>query len=378
MTLQDLIARNLLTLVDTWTDDTLTLNLYSPAEGEETNPLLMHYRGIITDANYNVVMPNLPMPEEHVVGVDSNLDLEWPITCRVAYEGTLIRVFMHKGKPFISTNKRINAGESTWATRKSFLHYFQDVVGQDYQASPDYSLLFLLPTRDGNKVGSLNDPSEPVVFLVGAYYSAERGIVTKDELQEWVDSTQLALPDSVRLPESHRVTSYEDLLDSVERMTSDTTANPFGVSCPGFMYKHMRFVSQLYAERVRIRGNTPNLKLRYYELRAEGDREDLEAFMELYPHFERENVEKEIQAVIEFIHRGYKARFVEKQYIVLPKRLFQIVSACHAQYIATRSLVTVTKVRSAVEALSPNDLLLLTRDYRHAIQRSKDVLQLLR
>lgn len=376
MTIQDLLARQLLVLVDTWTNDTVTLNLYSPAPGEETNPLLANYRGIITDEHDTVVMPNLPMPDEMIVGVDPEPQFEWPITCRIAYEGTLLRMFRYADRTFISTNKRIDAGTSTWATRKSFLSYFKDIVGQEYEASSEYSLIFLLPTRDENKIGSLRDPSEPVLFLVGVYCSPDRGILIKDELQQWIASTGLVLPNYVRFPEVLTISSYGHLRFSVDQLTDDPTFNQIGVSCPGVIYKNMRFVSFTYAERVRIRGNTPNLKLRYYELRANGTQYDMDAFVALYA-FDKDGAEAEIQAVVDFIFRGYKARFINKQYIVLPKRLFQVVSTCHARYQTLHQPIQQSTVRAAVDALSPADLLLLTRDYRQAIQRSKDVLQLL-
>jgi hypothetical protein len=354
--------------------DTLEdLKIYTADEGHEAE--LAHYRGIIMNDKGEIVMSNLPIPDEYVSNDPSLADkLVFPVKVQIAYEGFLVRVF-HYNKWFVSTNRRIDAFQSFWASRKTFGDFFEESVQKSLNMSlenflntlnTDMGYIFLVPMRERNKIGSLVEPQDLRFFLVGQYLNGR--VVTGEEMvmdHDW------------NIPEILEVSSLEELRETVDALTENPSLNMLKVSCPGVMATpRMKIISPEYKERVNVRGNTPNIKLRYLQIRH--DPILVEKLTEMHPDVDFTNFEEELRGVADFIYRGYVSRYIEGKYIVLPKKHFTVMAACHQKYITTKRKTNFSVIWNIVTHLEPHEQLLLIREKHQAIQRSRDVMRLIR
>jgi hypothetical protein len=128
-------------------------------------------------------------------------------------------------------------------------------------------------------------------------------------------------------PERVSYHSVEDLLTTVKSI------NPFQYQGVIGIHKEnkspMKIIQSDYYYYCQVRGNHPNIKLRYLEIRSVPDK--LRIFYYLYPKYieqfdEFENILFEICRII---YRSYINRYVKKKYVTLPKEEYNIMKKCH-------------------------------------------------
>jgi len=181
-------------IVDTDTDAGIDLFCYVHCESTDSD-ILKQSRGVVFHGD-KLVMKGFPFTYEYTI--DNNLkniqDDILPIFDQCSfydsYEGSLIRMFYFNNKWYLSTNKKLDAFRSKWASKESFGSFFkialeseienndrlrnalkdtQDVISsfQDI-LDKDKQYMFLLLNNNENRIVS-QQPERPTLFHVGTF-----------------------------------------------------------------------------------------------------------------------------------------------------------------------------------------------------------------
>jgi hypothetical protein len=121
---------NVIKLVDS--DQENNLDLFCYLNCKKSDPeFLQKCRGLVFNEK-NLVLKGFPYTQEYTE--DDNKDFDFDIsTCLFykSYEGCLIRIFYFNNKWYTSTNKKLNAFRSKWASKKSYGTFFNEAL--EYQ-----------------------------------------------------------------------------------------------------------------------------------------------------------------------------------------------------------------------------------------------------
>lgn len=326
----------------------------------ESEDGLKKIRGLVQDvATGELLFETFPYTEEYNSNEeipllnknDNGVLEEWDVY--YSLEGCLLRVFWHKDRWHISTNKKLNAFKSRWASRKSFGDMFRDGIVQSNHG-------------DENVLGSLldqMDKSKVHLFLVR--YSQENRVVcqpakngsvyfigawdndAKTLDREWKHPIQMNVPTTIR----NVPTTINELADSVDIQEYQ-----------GIILFHktknvqVKIYSQEYDKLYKIRGNNPNIRFRYLELRK--DPVQCKEFIRLYPvhedlFLEYENILYQLAKLIRYY---YIQRYIKNKYVTLPKEEYILMKKCHDWYLLNRNdnKINVAKV---LEILNQEDAL---------------------
>lgn len=247
-------------------------------------------------------------------------------------EGTLVRLYNHDSKWNLSTHKKLSAFKSRWSCRLSFGEIFIEYLKEIYpkvdeiykyfldKLEKDKIYYFLLRTNSQNRIIcdiSSIEYGKKIIFV--GYRNGNSELILNDNNCHYLKDLQKPL-------EINNI-DKENMFYFVEN-----NINPFihqgiiGFNCK--MNKNVKLVNRKYKELSRIRGNNPNIRLRYLEIRL--DQNSKLKFVQLYPTFKKlfENYEETIINIAKYILACYKKRYLEKKYITLPKEEYLIMRKC--------------------------------------------------
>lgn len=295
-------------------------------------------RGYITEReSKNTVCPSLGHTEEFTVDEserckaflnESTNDWEW----FYSLEGTLVRLYNFENQWNMSTHKKLSAFQSRWSCRLSFGEIFIEYLKEIYPNSEDIYKSFL-ETLDKNKIYyfllrtniynrvicdiSTIEYGKKIIFV--GYRNENRDLFLNDENCN-------ILPE-LEKPKKLLNIHHKNVFDFVENHI-----NPFihqGII--GFhlkQNKHVKIVNQKYKVLSRIRGNNPNIRLRYLEIR--GDENSKSKFIQLYPTFQKvfDNFEDIIQKLAKYIYFCFQERYIKGKYVTLPKEEYIVMRKC--------------------------------------------------
>lgn len=284
---------------------------------------------------------------------------EWDVY--YSMEGCLLRIFWHKDRWFITTNKKLNAFKSRWASRKSFGDMFRDGlvhmngnenVLETLLDQMDKSLvhLFLVRYNHENRVVCMAPRDmDGSVYFIGSWNNE-----TKTLDREWRYPIKVHQPTLIR----EVSTTLEDLVDQVNIQEYQ-----------GVILFHkkknlqLKVYSREYDKLFRLRGNNPNIRFRYLEVRKDHDRK--QEFIRLYPLYEDLFLEYEhiLYQLAKLIRYYYIQRYIRNKYVTLPKEEYILMKKCHDWYLVNRAenKINVSKV---LEILNQEDTLSLYKMIR--------------
>jgi hypothetical protein len=327
------------------------------------------FKGIILNHKDEHVMSNFPLPQDYILPDDlekfsQEVGEVYPITVFAAIEGTLIRVYYYDDHWYISTSSRIDAYTSFWSTRQSFGSQFEDFVCsitgtplEVFLCSLDKAkkYFFLLPTVGTNRLGKLPNEEPKRIYLVGIEEDDKK---LKYGLE--LDKTE------------HNAWSYldeysVDSLDHLQQIVCEQDQNYI-------LYlgdRVVKCVSQAYKDRCDLRNNEPNIIYRYIELLKNNQLDLMEKFKNMYPEVNFSGyVEKRLFLMSKYIHSSYIARYIKKEYVLLPKIYFHIMKKCHQDFLETRGKTTLEKIQQMIMEQEPKVILSLIRNFSVREQES--------
>jgi hypothetical protein len=335
---------------------------------------LKQYRGSLKALDGSIVCHSLGFtPEVDVSNEEEMMSivkpfLEGDVKAFLSYESTLLRVYFHLsdedvGGWYISTFRKIDAFKSKWGGSKSFGQLFEECL--NIPSSEEQNVLsrkplqewceknlnrstqycYIIRTYNENRI-VCQGYDKPSLFLIGTY---ERDVLD-------IDMTKCDIP-------SLNIATVEDLQERMKEVDYSKSQGIILINEKGECVKVMK---QEYVEAFKLRGNQPNILLRYIELQQQGDGERVERFFNMYPEHKDTIITftEVIEDICNFIFRKYRNRFIRKQVAIVPPDLYYIIRELHDGYLKDRTqIVTPERVISYVHSLEPLKLLGLFNSY---------------
>ena len=341
----------------------LVLYHYKSCSDDDSDKL-KQIRGIVFDLQGNLVMRGFPFSKEIVKSFDDETVkfiqtlIDDKYSFLNSYEGTILRVFFHKDKWFVSTHKRLNADESRWAGQLSFgqqfrdalrkLHLEEEMFFQGLDKTKQYMFL-LTPTEETRIVACAPSP----LYHVGTFV----------DFHLKIDENVAGVPQ----PEYLNFADPKDLLLYVS-MTDFRKLQ--GVIAVHEEKGFVKIVSEPYEEFAKLRGNKSNILLRYLELRkavydARDEDSHTRAVIEYqkfqFLYFDKQMMfhalESKINNIIRLIHSAYIKRYVKREFAIVPQEMYHILKACHSLFVEKlASKITVQIVFNLINAESVESL----------------------
>jgi hypothetical protein len=115
--------------------------------------------------------------------------------------------------------------------------------------------------------------------------------------------------------------------------------------------KTCKLVNTAYNNMFNARGNEPNIKFRYLQVR--NDVNYKKCLYELYPNYipDFEKHERDIFEIGDYLYNAYISRFVYKEFCSVPSEYYTIIRQCHGWHILDRAnnKITLNKVLSVMD-----------------------------
>lgn len=319
------------------TDDDGVVQIYSYLECEQNSPdELKQCRGLVFSGEKMVLRSFGFTPEYNETEVQS---IETPISNYrffEAEEGCLLRMFYveQNQKWYLATHRKLDAFKSRWSNDRSFGDMFLDALAEVVpevareelftyltdQLDQLQSYFFLLRNTRENRI-VCEGSDKPCVYHVGT-------LGTDD-----VFHTDTNISGLFQKPHALEFKTWIEVGEYVRSVNPKKLQGVVGFSATG---AEVKVVNSLYQKYFDVRGNESNIKYRYLQLRSKP--EQMQIFLELYADKLSTFVEIE-QAIAGFamvIHQAYIMRYVNKEYVVVPKDHYKIMQECHSLYMTDR------------------------------------------
>ena len=270
-----------------------------------------------------------------------------------AYEGTLLRVFFYDNKWYISTCRKLDAFKSKWGSNKSFGELFEDMIETPFEYFCKNTLdetkvyCYVIRTYNKNRI-VCSGYEKPELFLVGTY---DNGDFDKFNFEK------------CNVPLVQDITTMDALKAHMEKIDPSKLQGVILMNEKGECVKVMKHE---YVEAFKLRGNQPNILLRYIELQQEGNPSKVETFFNMYPE-QKEHIvafTDVIDDICYYVFRKYRNRFIRKQVSIVPSDLYYVIRELHEGYLKDRTnIVTPERVSTYILGLEPTRLLGLYNSY---------------
>ncbi len=323
--------------------DGLDLFCYA-ASDKPTEKCIQQCRGIVFDQE-SLILQSFPFTPEYVPDDLVFLETEYPDISQFvffqSFEGTLLRVFCHAEKWYLSTHRRLDAFKSRWASKLSFGELFvlalqshsdMELLENFFQSlDPTRQYMFLLQNNQDNRL-VCDAPDSPRIYHVGTLCQGQL---------DW----EHTLP-SFPYPPKLSFTAWTEVVDYV----SNTDIR----ECQGIIAYHgleqFKVLHPHYKYLQSLRGNEVSIPTRYLHLRRT---EKISDFTSLYPSFQPvfDMYEEALFRIASQIFDAYIQRFIHKQHVVLYPEEYQVLKACHGWHIEDRRRhrVTFEKVQEVLD-----------------------------
>lgn len=343
-------------------------------------------RGIVKHNDETIVMKTTGYIDEYKIGTD-DLVIEQVVrhqlqdksltdcTLHSLYEGTVVRLFFWQNQWRICTHKKLNAFESRWGNSNclSFGEMFTNALCKLSDSSMNidnwnfYDKLnqfcFALNTErnyvflvihDTDSIMICNkQPSFPL------YHVAEFDKHTHQQIYE--NTTMVPSIPSIAC----QFATVQDLLQMIETSIDPSVSPGVMLTFPnGFQIK---ILSSKYCYLNELRSNQPDILYRFLEIR-QSITPTTNRYHELWQHFPEhrplfQKVEEIIYSLVCLIHDAYKTRYINKQFVFIPKIEYEVLQNCHKWHCENRkgNIVTAMVVYSQVNALPVSTLYKLVK-----------------
>jgi len=254
-----------------------------------------------------------------------------------SYEGTLVRLYYHKNEWRLSTHKKLSAFKSRWASRHSFgdifiknirdiynIHLPEETIFEWFtnQLDKERIYFFLLRCNSQNKIiCNVEIDKKERCILMAIYKSSIFTLNTENLVLDIEILNEFPKMKEIR-------TDLRKKLDSI---------NPFEYQgLIGFSNKEIKVIkilSDRYKEWMEVRGNNPNLRFRYLELRTQPEK--LEKLYYLYPIYSQmfDDIDEILNKISRDICKKYIYRYIKKRYITVPNEEYNVMKQCHRWYL---------------------------------------------
>jgi hypothetical protein len=252
----------------------------------------------------------------------------------ISIESSLLRVFFEEDRWYLCTHKKLDAFRSRWSCRQTFGELFAEGLSHVMGLEEMYGVLdpsrvycFLLRSNQENRIANHPCPRESSVVYMGSFL---RGATI-----EGFDP----VPPECLAPLA-RPTPVEGITDADTLIARVLDTNPEAYQ--GIIAVHKETKKQVkvfhpeYYRSFQLRGNNPNLRFRFLELRRFPDK--IDALYALYPRYAVvfDQYEDILQNVARLIYCFYVRRYIRNQFVTLPREEFLVMKKCHEWFLLDR------------------------------------------
>lgn len=347
-------------------------------------PEIYHIKGIIIDKEkLEVITPTFPhMPEyeiseiEDLWGNKQIIDFD-NSKAFVSGEGTNIRIYHYDGEWLFSTHKKINGRNSKWSGPK-FGNLFDSIWGDhDFNlvlnknicyvfilSHVDHRLICSIPKSVLYHVGSFI--KEDSNTIIGSITSNSNTIIGSSTSNNWILTYDIKLNfnESIIYQEPIEPPNKIWILEKVQSLNWEETSGVVMVTENPL--RIIKILSPGYTDHRIIRGNEPNYRLRYLQLKFEGITdnysEDQEKLRELYPEKNElfDKVEEDLKRLPEYLEKHYRERYVRRNFTILPPEIHFVL-----EYTRMKHNKNVSIIENIKNTLKMSNALQLNAMIRH-------------
>jgi len=286
-----------------------------------------------------------------------------------SFEGALIRVFYFRGKWFLSTHRKLDAFRSRWSSSKSFGEIFIDAIDTERDISTKFrERLDRFDSNILNNFYSSLDKRYKYMFLL-LNTSENRIVCYPDQTKilhvgTFLEDDTFSFDVDCGIPSPKRL-HFENLNYLLSFVSEVNISKIQGVICFSQSGEQIKIVNQRYMELFKARGNEPSVKFRYLQVRRDNNMRSL--LYSLYPEHVNtfDNYENIIEKIAVSIYNAYVDRFIRKEYVVVGREEYAVVSECHSWYLSDRAhnKICLDKVREVLNRQNPVNLNTMIRRY---------------
>ena len=280
-----------------------------------------------------------------------------------SFEGSLIRMFYFGDKWYLSTNRKLDAFRSKWASKESFGSYFTKALLNAFESNKDLrdATNFSVDDDPIEKFKTILDTNKQYMFLL--LNSKENRIVCKAPENPTIFHVgtfvnfDLRMDENIYLPypEKLEFSNISQLYDYVNNVDISKLQGVIVFAPDNIQYK---IFNQDYADLYKVRGNEPSIKYRYLQVRMNKKYNDI--LHQLYPEYAHtfEDYENHIYTIANDILNAYKERFIKKNYVTVPVEEFQVIRECHKWHLLDRihNKISISKVIDVLNLQPPTNI----------------------
>jgi hypothetical protein len=329
---------------------------------------LKQIRGLIYN-NDKLVSRGFTYTSEVVVDdkweLNANFDIQNVYT--KAYEGATIRLWFlnGEGRPYLSTNRRIDADKSKWSNNLSFSQLWKNGIKHLYKTSEKFKeYMFKVNKNSGcvvnDYISTLDKTLQYTFFIPNNIRSRIVCNPCPDDTILHIgtfDSNVLNIDYDIGVPHPDKLVfnSKDNFINYM--MSIDEYKLP-GVLMFNKNGNTTKFITPEYDRLFKLRGNVPSVNYRYLQIR--NDPYIVQDYKKLY-YNNNEMFAKYEHAILmlgQVIHFHYLNRYVNKQYVNVASELFRVMKHCHLWHCNNRkdNIVTRDTIIKFIGLQKPNHL----------------------
>ncbi len=308
------------------------------------------YNGFIFDNNMNIIAANEELiPEFKHIDEEKRLEVFRNSKIYSLEEGTQIRLYYYNNDWVISTTRSINCDKSfipDETGKKRNLNYkdlFYDIVPKDFKEFFDKNKTYIL---------MLKHPLDRRIL-----YSNQKKLLYISSIDN--RNLEVTINDDYLINNFSLITKFENIWESYGHFNYDIKNNKISrlVEHKGFIFVSptlgkYKIIYENYTKIQELRGNNPNIFVRYLEIKDEKDRNALKKH---YIECNFIELDKKIKNFPKLIHKLYLDIFVNKKTdLCFAGKYKTILFNVHKQYLLKRKRITENTVKTIINKMWKN------------------------
>ena len=279
-------------------------------------------------------------------------------------EGTFCRMYYFNDKWYLSTHKKLSAFDSRWSSKYSFGEIFQFYLKEmfpnnsyeEFCDSLDKSVIYYFFLRSNNQNRIICHVSNLEINKKCIFVGVRKN--ERFDLEEKFEDNDF-LKNFTRLSplENASNDNYKEIVENIDPFKYQGIIG-FQLYEDDSKIKVVKILNKEYKNWISVRGNNPNIKFRYLEIRQ--DKEMVENLYKLYPKYSNifDEFEMILMKISRKIYRAYIDRYIRKKYVTLPKYEYMVMKQCHEWYLENKNenKIFARKVKDIMDKLSPVEL----------------------
>lgn len=252
------------------------------------------------------------------------------------YEGSIIKVYFHKGTWNVATSRYIDAKNNFWSSDISFEDMFKEAVEFSHKCdykdfintlNTDYCYTFLIQHPANRMIYKVDNP---LVFIVNR---VNLSTLMEERVEKEIFKLDIKLNDFKNYNQNFIIYKVND----------DKTVS------------RIKMLTEEYLNIKDARGNFPNIGLSY--LNNLGDTRKIKILKDNIPDYNYKLIDRLFDSTSKYIYSLYIKKHIKKYSdVYIPKNLTKTVHQLHGQYRRTRVPITLLDVDSKLESLKPKTL----------------------